>query len=214
MRSVRCRSRRMRTRNASFSPVHRLSQTWHQVGEAFQRHCCDKEPVSSGPVPMRSRTHDHHRHPSSRGCVSRDSRIGKRMRVLSNEDVDRLLTMPECMAVLEEMYRDYAHGEALLVPRIDNLSPSTEPGAYYGFRPAVCGGRRAGARQGARRGPGARVAGRLVLGDSPSIAPGGGTTARVSRPAANSDRYRRSRVSCRGATSELTGRAMALSARS
>ena len=56
------------------------------------------------------------------------------MRVLSNEDIDRLLTMPECIAVLEEMYRDYASGEALLVPRIDNLSPSTEPGAYYGFK--------------------------------------------------------------------------------
>jgi ornithine cyclodeaminase/alanine dehydrogenase-like protein (mu-crystallin family) len=42
--------------------------------------------------------------------------------------------MPECMTVLEEMYRDYANGQALLVPRIDNLSPSTEPGAYYGFK--------------------------------------------------------------------------------
>lgn len=56
------------------------------------------------------------------------------MRILSNEDIDGLLTMPECIAVLEEMYRDYASGEALLVPRIDNFSPSTEPGAYYGFK--------------------------------------------------------------------------------
>ena len=56
------------------------------------------------------------------------------MRVLSNEDIDQLLTMPDCIAVLEEMYRDYANGEALLVPRIDNLSPATEPGAYYGFK--------------------------------------------------------------------------------
>ena len=56
------------------------------------------------------------------------------MRVLTNEDVDRLLTMPECIAVLEEMYRDYASGDTLLVPRIDNLSPSTEPGTYYGFK--------------------------------------------------------------------------------
>jgi ornithine cyclodeaminase/alanine dehydrogenase-like protein (mu-crystallin family) len=56
------------------------------------------------------------------------------MRVLSNEDIDQLLTMPECIAVLEEMYRDYANGQALLVPRIDNLSPSTEPDAYYGFK--------------------------------------------------------------------------------
>jgi alanine dehydrogenase len=56
------------------------------------------------------------------------------MRVLSNEDVDQLLSMPECIEVLEEMYRDYANGQALLVPRIDNLSPASEPGAYYGFK--------------------------------------------------------------------------------
>jgi len=56
------------------------------------------------------------------------------MLVLSNEDIDQLLTMPECIEVLEEMYRDYANGRALLVPRIDNLSPATEPGAYYGFK--------------------------------------------------------------------------------
>jgi ornithine cyclodeaminase/alanine dehydrogenase-like protein (mu-crystallin family) len=56
------------------------------------------------------------------------------MRVLSNDDVERLLTMPECIAVLEEMYRDYAAAQALHVPRLDNLSPSTEPGAYYAFK--------------------------------------------------------------------------------
>ena len=56
------------------------------------------------------------------------------MRVLSNEDIEGLLTMRECIEVLEEMYRDYANGQALLVPRIDNISPSTEPGAYYGFK--------------------------------------------------------------------------------
>jgi ornithine cyclodeaminase/alanine dehydrogenase-like protein (mu-crystallin family) len=56
------------------------------------------------------------------------------MRVLSNDDVDRVLTMPECIAALEEMYRDYAVGEALHVPRVDSLSPSTEPGAYYAFK--------------------------------------------------------------------------------
>lgn len=56
------------------------------------------------------------------------------MLVLSNEDIDQLLSMAECIEVLEEMYRDYANGQALLVPRIDNLSPATEPGAYYGFK--------------------------------------------------------------------------------
>lgn len=56
------------------------------------------------------------------------------MRVLSNEDVEQLLTMPECIEVMEEMYGDYANDQALLVPRIDNLSPTTEPDAYYGFK--------------------------------------------------------------------------------
>jgi alanine dehydrogenase len=58
----------------------------------------------------------------------------KRMRVLSNEEIEQLLTMPECVQVLEQMYRDYAQGQALLIPRVDNLSPSTEPGSYYGFK--------------------------------------------------------------------------------
>ncbi len=56
------------------------------------------------------------------------------MRVLSNEDVEQLLSMADCIAVHEEMYRDYADGQALLVPRIDNLSPTGEAGAYYAFK--------------------------------------------------------------------------------
>ncbi|RXZ30953.1 ornithine cyclodeaminase family protein [Oxalobacteraceae bacterium CAVE-383] len=56
------------------------------------------------------------------------------MRVLSNEDIDRLLTMPECMATLEQMYLDYANGQALMVPRLDNISPASEDDAYYGFK--------------------------------------------------------------------------------
>ena len=56
------------------------------------------------------------------------------MRVLSNEDVDQLLTMPECIEVLEEMYRDCANGQTLHVARIDSLCPSSEPGAYYAFK--------------------------------------------------------------------------------
>jgi ornithine cyclodeaminase/alanine dehydrogenase-like protein (mu-crystallin family) len=56
------------------------------------------------------------------------------MRILSNDDVEKLLTMTECIAVLEEMYQDYARGQALHVPRVDSLSPSTEPAAYYAFK--------------------------------------------------------------------------------
>src|SRR5437762_498680 len=42
--------------------------------------------------------------------------------------------MEDCMAALEPMYRDYASGRALLSPRVDNISPSSHPGGYYGFK--------------------------------------------------------------------------------
>ena len=38
------------------------------------------------------------------------------------------------MAALEPMYRDYANGQALLSPRVDNIAPATHPGGYYGFK--------------------------------------------------------------------------------
>lgn len=56
------------------------------------------------------------------------------MLVLSNEDVARLLSLEECMAALEPMYRDYAKGAALRAPRTDNIAPSPHPGAYYAFK--------------------------------------------------------------------------------
>jgi ornithine cyclodeaminase/alanine dehydrogenase-like protein (mu-crystallin family) len=54
--------------------------------------------------------------------------------VLTNDDVARLLTMQDCMAALEPMYRDYANGKALLSPRVDNIAPSRHPDGYYGFK--------------------------------------------------------------------------------
>jgi ornithine cyclodeaminase/alanine dehydrogenase-like protein (mu-crystallin family) len=56
------------------------------------------------------------------------------MLVLSNDEVARLLTIEGCMAALEPMYRDYANGQALLSPRVDNIAPATHPGGYYGFK--------------------------------------------------------------------------------
>jgi ornithine cyclodeaminase/alanine dehydrogenase-like protein (mu-crystallin family) len=56
------------------------------------------------------------------------------MLVLSNEEVGRLLSMEECMAALEPMYRDYANGRALLSPRVDNIAPTAHPGGYYAFK--------------------------------------------------------------------------------
>jgi alanine dehydrogenase len=56
------------------------------------------------------------------------------MRVLSNEDVEKILTMKECMDVLEEMYLDLAQGQALFLPRVDNILPTSHENAYYAFK--------------------------------------------------------------------------------
>ncbi len=54
--------------------------------------------------------------------------------ILSNEEIDQLLTMPECLAALEEMYRDLADGQTLTMPRVDNLVPCGYDGGYYAFK--------------------------------------------------------------------------------
>ena len=56
------------------------------------------------------------------------------MLVLSNEDVERLLPMRDCIAALEPMYADYAREQALLSPRVDNMAPTSHEGAYYAFK--------------------------------------------------------------------------------
>lgn len=56
------------------------------------------------------------------------------MLVLSNEEIARLLSIEECMAALEPMYRDYARGAALRSPRTDNIAPNSHPGGYYAFK--------------------------------------------------------------------------------
>jgi len=56
------------------------------------------------------------------------------MLILSNEDVDRLLPMADCIAALEPMYADYGSGRALLAPRVDNISPTKLENGYYAFK--------------------------------------------------------------------------------
>ena len=56
------------------------------------------------------------------------------MWVFSNEDVEKMITMKECMNVLEEMYRDLGKGQALFMPRVDNIMPCSHEEAYYGFK--------------------------------------------------------------------------------
>lgn len=56
------------------------------------------------------------------------------MLVLTNEEIDQLLTMEDCLTVLEEMYRDLAADGALVLPRVDNIVPCSYEGGYYAFK--------------------------------------------------------------------------------
>src|SRR5262249_36258398 len=56
------------------------------------------------------------------------------MLVLSNEEIARLLTMQDCMAALEPMYRDHADSRTLFSPRVDNIVPTSHEGGYYAFK--------------------------------------------------------------------------------
>lgn len=44
--------------------------------------------------------------------------------ILSNEDINALLTMPECIATLEEAYRELAFGRGTNRRRADSLVPT------------------------------------------------------------------------------------------
>ena len=54
--------------------------------------------------------------------------------ILSNEDVSRVLTVPDCIAVLEDAYRELHAGRAVTRRRSDCLVPAGREGAVYGFK--------------------------------------------------------------------------------
>ena len=49
------------------------------------------------------------------------------MLLISNEEVDQLLTMKDCLEVLEMAYQDLARGDATYRPRIDVYAPTDHP---------------------------------------------------------------------------------------
>ena len=51
------------------------------------------------------------------------------MLLLSNQDVEAVLTMPDCIAALETAYREQAHGEAINAARSDVVTPAGRPDA-------------------------------------------------------------------------------------
>ncbi|MEE8279776.1 MAG: ornithine cyclodeaminase family protein [Alphaproteobacteria bacterium] len=54
--------------------------------------------------------------------------------ILSNEDVERLLSMPDCIAALEEAYVELAEGRGVTRRRSDILAPTGRPDALYGLK--------------------------------------------------------------------------------
>jgi ornithine cyclodeaminase/alanine dehydrogenase-like protein (mu-crystallin family) len=54
--------------------------------------------------------------------------------ILSNNDVEQLLTMPECIAALEEAYVELAHGRGLSRTRSDCLAPTVRDDAHYSLK--------------------------------------------------------------------------------
>ena len=54
--------------------------------------------------------------------------------ILSNEDVEKLLTMPECIDVLEEAYVELAEGRGISRTRSDCITPTSRPDAVYGLK--------------------------------------------------------------------------------
>src|SRR5690349_7570805 len=54
--------------------------------------------------------------------------------ILSNEDVDKLLTMPECIEALEEAYVELAEGRGITRTRSDCITPTQQADAVYGLK--------------------------------------------------------------------------------
>jgi alanine dehydrogenase len=54
--------------------------------------------------------------------------------ILSNDDVDKLLTMPDCIAVLEEAYVELAEGRGISRTRSDSLTPTSRADALYSLK--------------------------------------------------------------------------------
>jgi ornithine cyclodeaminase/alanine dehydrogenase-like protein (mu-crystallin family) len=54
--------------------------------------------------------------------------------ILSNADVEKLLTMPECIEALEESYVELAEGRGVNRTRSDCITPTSNPNAIYGLK--------------------------------------------------------------------------------
>jgi ornithine cyclodeaminase/alanine dehydrogenase-like protein (mu-crystallin family) len=56
--------------------------------------------------------------------------------ILSNDDIDRLLTMPEYIDVLDDAYCELDQGRGVVRARTDSLAPTVDPEAVYALKSA------------------------------------------------------------------------------
>ena len=54
--------------------------------------------------------------------------------ILSNDDVEKLLPMPECIDALEQAYVELAEGRGVNRVRSDCITPTSNPDAVYGLK--------------------------------------------------------------------------------
>jgi ornithine cyclodeaminase/alanine dehydrogenase-like protein (mu-crystallin family) len=54
--------------------------------------------------------------------------------VITNEDIESMLTMTECVTCLEDAYRDFGNQDAVDIPRQDMLVPNRREGAVHAFK--------------------------------------------------------------------------------
>ncbi len=66
------------------------------------------------------------------------------MLLLTNDDIESLLSIPECVAALEEAYRDLGNGDAVDMPRQDMIVSNPREGAVHAFKTMSASWPRAG----------------------------------------------------------------------
>src|SRR5437016_12667990 len=54
--------------------------------------------------------------------------------ILSNNDIDSVLSMKDCIDVLEDAYRELAHGRGVARTRSDSFSETKRPDALYSVK--------------------------------------------------------------------------------
>ena len=56
------------------------------------------------------------------------------MLILSNEEIEQILTMDLCLEVLETLYREYGQGRTVDIPRCDASVPLGSAEKVYGLK--------------------------------------------------------------------------------